>query len=183
MASGSRRKGFPYCFLSSNPAPVFSNLPEAGPAWKMLRDTEYGPALNKVSNFGPDSKSGVPLEPLARPFAETRRPYQILGVPTPKGEQPYLNFGHSGLFRPATRPVGELRSSRSAESISCFEFRIYRFYRLSGEASLQSPQIGWIVGFHDPQDILESHFFHGFQNLPAFVHGFGKGQGLVQQVA
>jgi hypothetical protein len=35
-----------------------------------------------------------------------------------------LDFGLSCLYRPATRPVGELRSSRSVESISSFGFRI-----------------------------------------------------------
>jgi hypothetical protein len=46
-----------------------------------------GPALDKISTLRPDSESGEPLE---NPFAETRRPYQIGGVPTQKGEATFI---------------------------------------------------------------------------------------------
>ena len=55
--------------------PGFQVFQEAGPAWEVSKDSEYGPALNKVSNAGPDSKSGVPLE---SPFSETPRPQRFV---------------------------------------------------------------------------------------------------------
>ena len=73
---------------------------EAGPAWETLKVPEFGPALNKISTLGPNSKSGVPLE---NPFAETRRPYQIWGLPTQKGEAS-IKFG-SGAFDGSRRPI------------------------------------------------------------------------------
>jgi hypothetical protein len=67
--------------------PCFQIFPEAGPAWETSRVSEFGPALNEINHLGPGSKSGVPLE---NPFAETRRPCQIWGVPTQKGEASFF---------------------------------------------------------------------------------------------
>ena len=52
VGSSAMLKGFSHIAFSAdihlNSAPLFSNLPGGRPPWKALKDSEYGPALNKL---------------------------------------------------------------------------------------------------------------------------------------
>ena len=54
VAVGSRRKGFPYCFLGYNPAPLFSNLPGGRAGLGGVKRLGVWACLNKINKLGPD---------------------------------------------------------------------------------------------------------------------------------